>query len=174
MVAFSRSSRPTDPISWLSETCTSPSSRLTISAASSSWRAETGANTLVIATPSHRPATDDKNAATALSSKGDRSRPSNSIPPGTTTAPADTTAVRSAGHSNIGRTPSVAGAPIRMTATRRSLRRSSTAFVACVVPSMACVIRDASILDAAITASSAATMPPVTSGVVGTLALAST
>jgi hypothetical protein len=52
MVAFSRSSRPIEPISWLSEVCTSPSSRLTTSAATSSWRAETGANTLVIATAS--------------------------------------------------------------------------------------------------------------------------
>ena len=52
IVAFSRSSRPIEPISWLSEVCTSPSSRLTTSAASSSCRAETGANTLVITTPS--------------------------------------------------------------------------------------------------------------------------
>jgi hypothetical protein len=53
IVAISRSSRATDPISRLSETGTSPSSRLTISAASSrSCRGETGAKTLVIASPS--------------------------------------------------------------------------------------------------------------------------
>ena len=77
----------------------------------------------------------------ASASSGDRSRPSNSMPPSTIVAPTETALARSAGHPNIGRTLSVAGPPILITATRRSLRRSSTAFVACVVPSMTWVIR---------------------------------
>jgi len=58
----------------------------------------------------------------------------------------------------------VAGPPILMTATRRSFLRSSTALVACVVPSITCVIRPASTPGARITASMAAVMPPVMSG----------
>src|SRR6266568_4545950 len=61
-----------------------------------------------------------------------------------------------------------------MIATRRSLLRSSKALVACVVPSMTCVMRPASMPGASITASMAAVMPPVMSGVQATLALAST
>jgi hypothetical protein len=102
IVAFSRSSRPTEPISWLSETCTSPSSRLTTSAASSSWRGETGANTLLIATPSACPATVPANLAIASVSSGDRSWPSNSIPPSTIVAPTDTASTRSSGQPNMG------------------------------------------------------------------------
>ena len=90
MVAFSRSSRPIEPISWLSETCTSPSSRLTISAAASSCRRETGANTLVIATPSAVPPTSPRKRAMASVSSGDRSRPSNSMPPSTIVSPTET------------------------------------------------------------------------------------
>src|SRR6266567_2044127 len=59
-----------------------------------------------------------------------------------------------------------------MIATRRSLLRSSKALVACVVPSMTCVMRPASMPGASITASMAAVMPPVMSGVQATLALA--
>jgi len=102
IVAFSRSSRPIEPISWLSEVCTSPSSRLTTSAASSSWRAETGANTLVIATPSAWPPTWPRNRAIASVSSGDRSWPSNSIPPSTIVAPTETAPTRSGGHPNMG------------------------------------------------------------------------
>ena len=130
IVAFSRSSRPSEPISWLSETWTSPSSRLTISAAASSCRAETGAKTLVMATPSAVPATSPRNRAMASVSSGARSCPSNSMPPPTITAPAEIALVRSAGQPNIGRMLSVAGPPIRITAIRRSFLRSSTAFVA--------------------------------------------
>ena len=103
IVAFSRSSRPSEPISWLSETWTSPSSRLTISAAASSCRAETGAKTLVMATPSAVPATSPRNRAMASVSSGARSCPSNSMPPPTITAPAEIAVVRSAGQPNIGR-----------------------------------------------------------------------
>src|SRR5215471_7527043 len=173
-VAFSRSSRPIEPISWLSETSMSPSSRLTTSAASSSCRGETGANTLVIATASAVPAVSPRNLATASASKGDRSRPSNSMPPSTITAPAETTSVRSPGQPNIGRTLNVAGPPMRMTATRCSRLRSSSALVAWVVPSITWVMRAGSAPGACITASIAAVMPPVMSGVQGTLALAST
>jgi hypothetical protein len=119
MVAFSRSSRPIEPISWLSEMCTSPSSRLTTSAASSSCRGETGANTLVIATPSAAPPTSPRNRAIASVSSGDRSRPSNSMPPSTMAAPTETASARSRGHPNIGRTLWVAGPPSLIAATRR-------------------------------------------------------
>src|SRR5579875_1793060 len=173
IVAFSRSSRPTEPISWLSDTWTSPSSRLTISAASSSWRADTGANTLVIATPSALPATPARNCCSASPSNGARSRPSNSMPPPMIAAPTDTAPARSAGHSYIGRTACVAGPPMRTTATRRSLRRSSTALVACVVPSITWVTRPGSMPGARSTLSMAAVIPPVISGVHGTFALAS-
>src|SRR5215472_6094751 len=79
MVAFSRSSRPIEPISWLSETWISPSSRLTISAASSSCRGETGANTLVMTMPWAAPPVWPRNRAMASVSRGDRSRPPNLI-----------------------------------------------------------------------------------------------
>src|SRR6185312_14040965 len=174
IVAFSRSSRPIEPISWLSEMCTSPSSRLTISAAASSCRAETGANTLVMATPSAVPATSPRNRAIAPVSSGARSRPSNSMPPSTITAPAEIARVRSGGQPNIGRMLRVAGPPIRITAIRRSLRRSSTALVACVVPSITWLIRRGSAAGARSTVSIAAVIPPVMSGVPGTLALAIT
>src|SRR5712691_583635 len=174
IVAFSRSSRPTEPISWLSETCTSPSSRLTTPAASSSCRGETGANTLVIATASAAAPTSPRNRATASPSNGDRSRPSNSMPPSTTVWPTETASARSGGHSNIGLMLWVAGPPILITATRRSLLRSRTALVACVVPSITWVIRAESMPGARSTASMAAVMPPVMSAVQATLALAIT
>jgi hypothetical protein len=63
-------------------------------------------------------------------SSGDRSCPSNSIPPSTTAAPTETVRASSAGHPNMGLTLCVAGPPSRSTATRRRLRRSSTALVA--------------------------------------------
>src|SRR5215470_16139043 len=174
MVAFSRSSSPSEPTSWLSEMCTSPSSRVTISAACNSCRAETGANTLVITTPWAEPPTLPMNRASAPVSIGDRARPSNSMPPSTISAPTDTAPARSLGHSNIGLMPCVAGPPSLTTATRRSFLRSSTAFVAWVVPSMTWVIRPGSAPGALSAASMAAMMPPVMSGVHGTLALAIT
>src|SRR5215467_7184315 len=154
--------------------CTSPSSRLTISAACSSCRAETGANTLVITMPWAVPPTRPRNRASASVSSGDRSRPSNSMPPSTISAPTDTAAARSFGHSNIGLMLCVAGPLSRTTATRRSFLRSSTAFVAWVVPSMTWVIRCGSTPGTFSTVSMAAVMPPVMSGVHGTLALAIT
>jgi len=102
IVAFSRSSRPIEPISWLSEMCTSPSSRLTTSAASSSCRGETGAKTLVIATPSAAWPACPRNRAMASVSSGDRSWPSNSIPPSTIVAPTETARTRSGGQPNMG------------------------------------------------------------------------
>src|SRR5215470_16345400 len=172
MVAFSRSSRPIEPISWLSETWISPSSRLTTSAASSSCRGETGANTLVMTMPSAAPPTSPRNRAMASVSTGDRSRPSNSMPPSTIVAPTEMVSVRSRGHPNIGLTLWVAGPPILITATRRRFRRSSTALVAWVVPSMTWLIRCGSAPGACSTVSRAAVIPPVMSGVQGTLALA--
>src|SRR5215475_14310609 len=174
MVAFSRSSRPIVPISWLSETWISPSSRLTISAASNSCRGETGANTLVMTMPWAAPPTSPRNRAMASVSRGDSSRPSNSMPPSTTAVPTEMASVRSPGHPNIGRTLRVAGPPILITATRRRFRRSSTALVAWVVPSMTWVIRRGSAPGARSTVSIAAVIPPVISGVHGTLALAMT
>jgi hypothetical protein len=174
MVAFSRSSRPIEPISWLSETWVSPSSRLTTSAASSSCRGETGANTLVMTMPWAAPPTSPRNRAMASVSRGDRSRPSNSMPPSTIVVPTEMASARSRGHPNIGRTLRVAGPPILITATRRRLRRSSTALVAWVVPSMTWLIRRGSAPGACRTVSIALVIPPVMSGVHGTLALATT
>jgi hypothetical protein len=68
----------------------------------------------------------------------------------------------------------VAGPPILITATRRRFLRSSTALVACVVPSMTWLIRRGSTPGVASTASMAAMIPLVISGVPGTLALAIT
>src|SRR2546421_4025479 len=172
MVAFSRSSRPIEPISWLSEIWISPSSRLTTPAASSSCRGETGANTLVMTMPSAAPPTSPRNRAMASVSTGDRSRPSNSMPPSTIVAPTEMVSVRSRGHPNIGLTLWVAGPPILITATRRRFRRSSTALVAWVVPSMTWLIRRGSAPGACRTVSIALVIPPVMSGVHGTLALA--
>src|SRR5499433_1329491 len=174
IVAFSRSSRPIVPISWLSETWISPSSRLTISAASSSCRGETGANTLVMTMPWAATPTLPRNRAMASVSRGDRSRPSNSMPPSTIVVPTEMVSVRSRGHPNIGRTLRVAGPPILITATRRRFRRSSTALVAWVVPSMTWLIRCGSAPGARSTVSIALVIPPVMSGVHGTLALAMT
>src|SRR5215471_14476140 len=174
MVAFSRSSRPIEPISWLSETWISPSSRLTISAASSSCRGETGANTLVMTMPWAAPPTSPRNRAMASVSRGDMSRPSNSMPPSTIVVPTEMASVRSRGHPNMGRTLRVAGPPILITATRRRFRRSSTALVAWVVPSMTWLIRRGSAPGTCRTLSIALVIPPVMSGVHGTLALAMT
>ena len=74
-----------------------------------------------------------------------------------------------------GRMLCVAGPPIRMTAIRRSFLRSSTAFVAWVVPSITWVIRcgsDFRVPGAPV--SIAVVIPRVMSGVPGTLALAIT
>ena len=56
-------------------------------------------------------------------------------------SPAETASRSSAGQPKSGRTACVAGPPKRSTPTRRRPRRSRTAFVACVVPNIACVIR---------------------------------
>ncbi len=88
-------------------------------------------------------------------------------------SPPETTSRSSCGQVSSGRTESVAGAPMRRTATRCRRRRSRTALVACVVPSMAWLMRARSMCPAARTASTAASMPELTSGVVGALALAS-
>ena len=65
----------------------------------------------------------------------------------------------------------VAGPPILITAIRRRFLRSSTALVACVVPSMTWLIRPGSTPGADSTAAMAAMIPPVMSGVLGTLAV---
>src|SRR5262249_56064260 len=67
-----------------------------------------------------------------------------------------------------------AGPPILITAPRRRFRRSSTALVAWVVPSMTWLIRRGSAPGACRTVSIALVIPPVMSGVHGTLALATT
>src|SRR5581483_9740597 len=173
-VAFSRSSRPSVPISWLSESSTSPP-RLdrTISAASSSCSAETEENTLVIATPSIEPGKESRKRRSSCAPNGTISQPLNSLPPGTIASPAEIVCRRSTGQASSGRIASVEGAPIRMTTTRHSLLRWRTAFVACVVPNMTWLIRERSSPAAASTPSSAATMPPVMSGRVATFAFAS-
>src|SRR2546429_4426635 len=118
--------------------------------------------------------TSPRNRAMASVSRGDRSRPSNSMPPFTIVVPTEIVSVRSRGHPNIGRTLRVAGPPILITATRRRFRRSSTALVAWVVPSMTWLIRCGSAPGVPSTASMAATIPDVMSTVPATLALAIT
>ena len=98
-VAFSRSSRPMEPISWLSDTGMSPSSSRTTSAAARSWRSETDANTLVTATASALPATRLRNRRSSSTPSGTISRPSNSRPPGTMASPTEIASRRSAGQS---------------------------------------------------------------------------
>src|SRR5262249_666533 len=145
-----------------------------MSAGSSSCRGETGANTLVMTMPWAAPPTSPRNRAMASVSRGDRSRPSNSMPPSTIVVPTEMMSVRSRGHPNIGLTLWVAGPPILITATRRRFRRSSTALVAWVVPSMTWLIRRGCTSGVCSTVSIAPVIPPVMSGVHGTLALATT
>src|SRR5215831_1521124 len=172
-VAFSRSRRPTVPISWLRDRSTLlPATSRTRSAALSSCSGETGANTLTIATASTRSAIGSTKRAMASSSSGAIGRLSNSKPPPTMTSPADTASRRSGGHVDSGGTASVAGAPSRTTATRRRPRRSRIALVAWVVPSITWVIRSGVTEGEPRTAVIARSMPSLTSGVVGTFAFA--
>src|SRR5262249_6838994 len=120
------------------------------------------------------PPTSPRNRAMASVARGDRSRPAHSMPPSTIVVPTEMMSVRSRGHPNIGLTLWVAGPPILITATRRRFWRSSTALVAWVVPSMTWLIRRASAPGACSTVSIALVIPPVISGVHGTLALATT
>ena len=175
-VAFSRSIRPSEPTSWLSETATSsPSTSSERSRAARSCSAETGEKTPVTATASALPAhrLEEARGRLAIERRRARARRTPSPPP-TIASPAETARRRSSGQAISGGTERVAGAPRRSTATRFSRRRSSTAFVAWVVPSITWVTRPRSISAEASTRSSAIRIPPVTSGVVGDLAHAST
>ena len=103
-VAFSRSSSPTVPTSWLSEMWTSaPSTARAASPTASSCSAETGAKTLAIATPSTCPAMLSRKRRAVSRSSGTISRPSNSMPPSTISSPAETVSRRSCGHAKSGR-----------------------------------------------------------------------
>ena len=79
-------------------------------------------------------------------SSGDRSRPSNSMPPSTIVAPTETASVEVPRPAEHRPDAEVAGPPILITATRRRFLRSSTALVAWVVPSMTWLIRRGSAL----------------------------
>src|SRR5262249_55482985 len=120
------------------------------------------------------PPTSPRNRAMASVSRGDRSRPSNSMPPSTIVVPTEMVSVRSRGHPNIGRTLRVAGPPILITATRRRFRRSSTALVAWVVPSLRWLCRSGAAPGVGGGVPVPVVLPPVMSGVHGTLALAMT
>ena len=138
MVAFSRSSRLTLPISLEMEMGkSSPSTSRMMAAARVSWLASTGENTLVMATLSHSPFTWFAMRRSSSSSRGAISRPSNSCPPPTRNHWSLIAARSSAGQSIIGLMARVAGAPMRITATRSRRLRSTMAFVQCVVPSIA-------------------------------------
>src|SRR5262249_47151962 len=81
---------------------------------------------------------------------------------------------RSRGHRSVGGRGGGAGPPFRRPAPRRRFRRSSTALVAWVVPSMTWLIRRGSAPGVCRTVAIALVIPPVISGVHGTLALATT
>src|SRR5882757_3526998 len=125
-----------------------------------------------MATASTSPRTDRKNSLVASASKGTISRPSYSEPPRTILVRPPTAATRSAGHPKRGSTAVDDGAPTRSTATSWSLRRSRTAFVAWVVPSITWLIRLVETPALATTSAIASRMPVVTSGEVVCLVLA--
>ncbi len=138
MVAFSRSSRLTLPISLEIEMGkSSPKASRTIAAARRSWLASTGENTLEMATLSHSPLICWAMRRSSSSSSGAISRPSNSWPPPTKNHWSLMAVRKSAGQSIMGLMARVAGAPMRITATRSRRLRSTIAFVQCVVPSIA-------------------------------------
>ena len=171
IVAFSRSSRPTRPISCDSEIGTSgPSSSATISAARCSNSVLTGEKTELIAT--ERTPCAAMSAQWRRSSSGSSAEmglPSNSWPPCARYARPAMAATRRCGQSTIGGSDAVAGSPRRSAAVGASRRASTSALMKCVVPIMTAATSDGANGCSACSASSAVTMPDVTSGVVAAL-----
>lgn len=170
MVAFSRSRKPTRPISFDSDTVRSGTSFLRISAARSSIALVTGENTEVTAAVlSPRARIPAVMRINSFSSSGAISRLSNSWPPRTMNVCRPSVVARSSGQSTIGGRPRVAGRPRRTAATSSSRLRSTTALVKCVVP---IITASMSATEAPVRLSKSrrtAVMPPLTSAVVGDL-----
>ena len=170
MDAFSRSRKPSDPISDDSVMGKpSPSSSRRTAAARFSCASDTGENTLVTATDS-KPSSRTTRATSRISSSDSAliSRPSNSLPPCTRKSRTRMAFFSSSGQSAMQLMAVVAGAPTRSAATLFRRLRSTMAFVQCVVPSMANpMLRAASAPIWVITSCMAATMPLMTSSVVG-------
>ena len=159
MVAFSRSTRPIEPISLEMEMRTSsPSTSRAMAAAASSSSLRTPANTQLMATESTLPFTPSKKARHAASSKSAKRLPSNSKPP-PIMAVSTATAEISSDQSTMGGMPTEAGAPIRRMAMGAKPLRSTMALVHCVVPSIACLMSLRSMFAWASTASTAPMMP---------------
>ena len=165
-VAFSRSSRPTEPISWLSETwMSSPSTRARSPRPPARARARDGCEHAgdrdALGRAGQRleePARARRRPAGRSRGRRTRCRRRRSA------SPAETAARRSSRphhqrRDGGGRRAARCGAP----RPARRFRRSSTALVACVVPSITWVTRPGSTPGAESTASIAAAMPPVTS-----------
>ena len=160
MEAFSRSRKPSEPISEDNVTGkSSPSSSRSTAAARFSCASDTGENTLVTATDS-KPSSRTTRATSRISSSDSAliSRPSNSLPPCTRKSRTRMASFSSSGQSAMQLMAVVAGAPTRSAATLLRRLRSTMAnpiFLAASAP--ICVI----------TSCMAATMPPMTSSVVG-------
>ena len=134
-VAFSRSSRPTRPISWDSETASPGRRSRRISAARSSVSAVSGLKIEVTAAEV-TPAAPRASATLASSSgsNGEISRPSNSWPPWHRKTCPPIASTRACGQPDNGGTPAEAGSPSRIAAVRANPRACTTALVKWVVP----------------------------------------
>ena len=127
-----------------------------------------------MATASTSSPRSSRNLASSPRPNSANSCPLNSEPPSTMTFPARTVDLRSAGQSKSGGIEWLAGPATRTTATRYKPCRSSTALVACVVPSITWVIRSRDTLGARTTESRTDDTPSCVSDVVGVFALART
>ena len=175
MAAFSRSKKPMRPISFDSEIAAPGSSLRMISAARSSIVEFMGEKIDEIATDRSPFVLNPRAAsATAPSSRGAISRPSNSWPPSTICTLSPNVAASSVGQSVKGGRPHAAGSARRTTPTGKSRLRSTKAFVKWVVPIITASMADTVVPESASTISSALTIPPMTSGVVGVLPVART
>ena len=133
--AFSRSRKPTLPISWLREMAMSGTASRRISAARSSISGVTGEKTEVMAAVFRpRSRTVAATSINPFSSRGAMVRPSNSCPPRSMKVWRPSVSAKSFGQSVSGGRPLVAGRPRRMAATSSRRLRSTTALVKWVVP----------------------------------------
>src|SRR5438067_1964011 len=173
--AFSRSGSPIRPSSCDSVTCASGHSSARISRARSSCDGSSGEKLAATATE-RRPLSRIRRAASRIpvSSNGMNSRPSYSWPPSSMTTSPRTSCARSSGQSQNGGNDALAGKPMRIAATRDKLRRCTTALTKCVVPMTTPSIGPRATPAWRDNFASAATMPPVTSSVVGVLTACTT
>ena len=169
MVAFSRSSRPSDPTWWLRDTGNaSPSSEVRTSRARSSCSLVAGLKAADTAMARHPAATTSaaKRRAASVSS-GAISAPVYSLPPSMMAETPMTMSRMSEGQAAPGLTPNEDGAARRSTPTVSRPRRWMMALVGWVVPSMALATRLLSTPWS--TSLSDSRMPSMGSGVVATL-----